>query len=91
MDTVLLVVTEVYLDVQIVGGQDQLKQCSLVNLQEVSVPGTDVVSSLLLVLIVLWQGRVILVVGGPLDDFLEDGRIHIRQGDNLLILDDKKS
>ena len=30
-----------------------------------------------------------LVVGGPLDDLLEDGRVHVGQRDNFLILNGK--
>ena len=79
-----------YLDIEVVSGENQLKQSSLVDLQEVSIPGADVVSPLLLVLVILGEGRVILVVGGPLNHFLQDGRVNVRQRNNLFILDREK-
>ena len=79
-----------YLDVQIVGGQDELEQGALVHLEEVRVPGADVVCPLLLVLVILGQRRVVLVVGGPLDHFLQDGRVNVRQRNDLFILDREK-
>merc|ERR1719447_292504 len=74
------------LNVKVVGCQDQLKEGSLINLQKICIPGGNVVSPLLLVLIVLREWGVILVVGGPLNHLLQDGSIHVGQGDNLLIL-----
>ena len=61
--------------------------CSLLcsYLQEVSIPGADVVGPLLLVLVVLGDRRVILVVGGPLDHFLQDGRVNVGQRNNLKV------
>ena len=56
------------LDVQVVCGQDQLEEGPLVDLEEVCVPGGDVVCALLFVLVVLGRGRIVLVIGGPLDD-----------------------
>ncbi len=46
--------------------QNELKECSLVNLEELLVPRINIVSPLVLVLLVLKRRRVILVVGGPL-------------------------
>ena len=74
-----------YLDVQVVGGQDELEQGALVQLEEVRVPGADVVCPLLLVLVILGQRRVVLVVGGPLDHFLQDGRVNVGQRNNLKV------
>ena len=56
------------------------------HLEEVCVPAGDVVGSLLLVLVVLGRGRVVLVVGGPLDHLLEDGRVHVGQRHQLLLI-----
>ena len=75
-----------YLDVQVVGGQDELEQGALVHLEEVRIPGADVVCPLLLVLVILGQRRVVLVVGGPLDHLLQDGGVHVGEGDHLLVL-----
>merc|ERR1719234_1273885 len=58
----------------------------LVILEEVSVPGGDVICPLLLVLVILRWGRVILVISGPGDHLLQNGSIHIWQGDNFLII-----
>ena len=49
-----------YLDIQIVSGEDELEQSPLIHLQEVRVPGADVICPLLLVLVILRWGRVIL-------------------------------
>ncbi len=46
--------------------QNELKECSLVNLEELLVPRLNVIGPLVLVLLVLRGRRVILVVGGPL-------------------------
>ena len=49
-----------YLDIEVVGCQDQLKESALVNLEEICVPGGNVICSLLLVLVVLGEWGVIL-------------------------------
>jgi len=74
------------LDVEIVSGQNELEEGSLVSLQELRVPRRDVVGALLLVLIVLGQGRVVLVVGGPLDHLLENGSVHVGQRHFFIVL-----
>ena len=56
------------------------------NLEEVCVPAGDIVRPLFLVLVVLWRGRVVLVVRGPLDHLLQDGRVHVGQRHQLLLV-----
>ena len=56
------------LNVQIIGSQNELKKGSLINFEEIRVPRTDIVGSLLLVFVILRWWRVIFVVGGPLND-----------------------
>merc|ERR1712010_391036 len=65
------------LDVKIIGSQDELKEGSLIYLEEISVPGGDVIRPLLLVLVILRWRRVILVISGPGDNLLQNGSIHI--------------
>ena len=67
------------LDIQVVGGQDQLKEDALVHIEEVLVPVRDVTSPPLGALILLGWWRIIIVLGGPLDDLLKDGSIHVGQ------------
>ena len=66
--------------------QNQLKQRSLVHLEEVQVIATQVVCSLLPVLVILWGRGVILVVGTPLDDLSQDGGVDIGEWYRLIIL-----
>ena len=56
------------------------------NLEEVCVPAGYVVRPLLLVFVILGRGRVVLVVGGPLDHLLQDGRVHVGQRHQLLLV-----
>ncbi len=44
------------LDVEVVGSQNELEQSGLVNLHELLVPGDDVVSALLILLVVRGRG-----------------------------------
>ena len=76
----------VNLDVQIVGSEDQLEQSALVHLEEVSVPGADVVCSLLLVLVILGQRGIVLVVSGPLKHLLQDGGVNIGKWNGLVVI-----
>ena len=46
------------LDIQIISSEDELEQSALVYLQEVSVPGGDIIRSLLFVLIILQERSV---------------------------------
>jgi len=74
------------LDVQIVGGQDELEQSALIDLQEVGVPGDDVVGALLLALIVLRRLGIVLVVMGPGEHLAQDRRVHIGKGHNGVLV-----
>lgn len=74
------------LDVQVVGGQDQFEQGTLVHLEEVGVPARDVVGPLLLVLVVFGWRRVVLVVGGPLNHLLQDHRVDVGQRHEFLLI-----
>lgn len=55
-------------------------------LQEVGVPRGDVVSALLLVLVIISAGRdrVVLVVRAELNDLSQDGRVDVRQRNDLI-------
>lgn len=74
-------------NVQVVGGQDQLEQRALVDLQEVSVPRCDVVGALLLVLVVVGRGRrrVVFVIRAELNHLAENGRVDVRQRHDFLL------
>ena len=75
-----------YLDVQIVGGKDKLKKSSLVDFEEIAVPAADIIGPLFFVLIVLWWGRIVLVVSSPLDHFFQNGGVDIGKGDNFVLV-----
>ena len=66
--------------------QDELKECALVNLEELCIPGADVICSLLLVLIILRRRGVVLVVGAPLYHLLQDGSVYIGQRHRFLLV-----
>jgi hypothetical protein len=66
--------------------QNEFKESSLVNFEEVSVPAANVVGALLFVLIILGWRRVVFVEGSPLDHFLQDGRVDIGQRHNFLVI-----
>ena len=74
------------LDVQVVSGEDQLEQSALVHLEEVSVPGADVVCPLLLVLVILGKRWIVLVVSGPLKHLLQDGGVNIGKWNGLVVI-----
>ena len=76
------------LDVQVVGRQDQLEESALVDQEEFLVPVRDVVCPLDSVLVLLGRRGIVLVLGGPLGDLLEDVGRHVGQRHRLLdILD----
>ena len=74
------------LDVQVVGGQDELEQSALVDLEELHVPGGYVVGDLLAVLVVLGRRRVIAMVCAPREHLLQYGRVHVGQRNGLLVV-----
>lgn len=59
--------------------QDQLKQCSLVHLQELLVPNRNVVRSFLLVFIVLRGWRVVFVMSAPLNHLWDTNTSSLKQ------------
>lgn len=66
------------LDVEVVGGEDDLKQHLLVDLHELLVPLLDVGGLLAGVGVVVRRGGgVVLVVLAPFDDLLEDGLVDL--------------
>ena len=74
------------LNVQVVGGQYELEQCSLVDFEELHVPCGDVVSHFLPVLLVFGRRRVVLVVRAPCDHFFKDCGVHVGQRNRLLVV-----
>ena len=61
------------LDIHVVGGEDDLEEHLLVDLHELLVPLFDVGGLLARVGVVILGGRrVVLVLGAPLEDLLED-------------------
>jgi hypothetical protein len=61
--------------------QDDLKQHLLIHLHELLVPFIDI-SGLATGIVVITSARgVILVVSTPLDDLLQDGLIHLPNGE----------
>lgn len=67
------------LDVEVVGGEDDLEEHLLVDLHELLVPLVDVGRLLARVgVVVLGGGRVVLVVAAPLDDLLHDCLVDLR-------------
>jgi len=76
---------EKWLDVKIIGSEDNLKEHLLVYLHELLVPFLNIRGLLPGVGIVIGRGSgVIDVVDAPLDDLLENGFVHIGNGDDLI-------
>lgn len=59
--------------------QDDFKQHFLVDLHELLVPFVDVGGLATVVVVVAGAGGIVLVVLAPLDDFLQDGLVHLSQ------------
>ena len=73
------------LDIQVVGGQDDLKEGGLVDLEEVRVPCWNVLTPSLQVLVLVCRLGVILVIGRPLDDLLQDLGVNVGQWYNFFL------
>ncbi|KAF1768695.1 hypothetical protein GCK72_000508 [Caenorhabditis remanei] len=56
---------------------DELEESSLVDLQELDIPAGDVVSSLLTIVCIVSWSSILVVVGAPGDDLLQDRSSHI--------------
>jgi len=70
------------LDIEVVGGKDDLEQHLLVDLHELLIPLIDVGGLLAGVgVIILGRSRVVLVMLAPFDNLLEDSVIDIGNGD----------
>ena len=61
------------LDVEVIGGEDEFEQRPLVHLEELDVPGGNVIGPLLAVVVIFRRRRVVLVIRAPLDHFLQTG------------------
>ena len=66
-----------HLDVQVVGGQDELKQSGLVDLTKVEVPSDNVIRALLVLLILRHRRRVLRVVLAVFDNFGQNLARHV--------------
>lgn len=73
------------LDVEVIGCQNEFEESSLVDFEELDVPGGDVVSPLLAVVVIFGRGRVVLVVRAPLNHFLEDCCVDVGERNGLIV------
>jgi len=72
-------------NVEVIGSEDEFEQGSLIDFEELDVPGGDVIGPLLAIVVIFGRRSIVLVIRAPLNHFLENGGVDIGKRDSLVV------